>query len=314
MLKKQEAGKIAAVYVVGLFLSSVLWGADVLGQTSGRVEVKTLTLGIVSPIDQKEIEKHFQEFVEYVAKKLSSTANTQGRVIIAGTPPELASLLTAKRVDFYMESPYPTYVINDVEGTGTLLLRRWKGGMAEYKALIFTKRNSPTKRLDDLRGKMIAFEDPGSTSGHFLPKFFLSRSGFKLAEKARVEPTVPSGEIGYIFAYSQAALIDLVLTEQVAAGAFSDDDYAALDERRKADIVILAETERLPRHLLSIRKDLDPAVAKRLEEVLLSMHEDPEGRKILEKTDQTTKFDALPGGEAAMRRRLLETFYSPAKR
>jgi hypothetical protein len=55
-------------------------------------------------------------------------------------------------------------------------------------------------------------------------------------------------------------------------------------------------------------------VAKRLEEILLSMHDDPEGRKILEKTDQTTKFDALPGGEAAMRRRLLETFYSPVKR
>jgi phosphonate transport system substrate-binding protein len=108
--------------------------------------------------------------------------------------------------------------------------------------------------------------------------------------------------------------MDLVLTDQVAAGAFSDDDYAALEETKKSDLVILAETERLPRHLLSIRKDLDRALAKRLEEILLSMHDDPEGRKVLEKTDQTTKFDALPGGEAAMRRRLLETFYSPARK
>jgi len=314
MLKKREAGKFVAFYAIGFFLSSVLCGADVLGQTSGRVEVRTLTLGIVSPIDQKEIEKHFREFVEYVARKLSSAAKIEGKVVIAATPSQLASLLTAKQVDFYMESPYPTYVINDVEGAGMLLLRRWKGGMAEYKTLIFTKRNSATKRLDDLRGKIIAFEDPGSTSGHFLPKFFLSRSGFKLAEKTRVEPNVRAGEIGYIFAYSQAALMDLVLTDQVAAGAFSDDDYAALEETKKSDLVILAETERLPRHLLSIRKDLDRALAKRLEEILLSMHDDPEGRKVLEKTDQTTKFDALPGGEAAMRRRLLETFYSPARK
>jgi hypothetical protein len=41
------------------------------------------------------------------------------------------------------------------------------------------------------------------------------------------------------------------------------------------------------------------------------MHEDPEGGKILQKVDNTTKFDLLPGGEATMRRRLLESFVSP---
>jgi hypothetical protein len=30
--------------------------------------------------------------------------------------------------------------------------------------------------------------------------------------------------------------------------------------------------------------------------------------------NRTTKFDLLAGGEAAMRRRLLETFYSPGKK
>ena len=30
--------------------------------------------------------------------------------------------------------------------------------------------------------------------------------------------------------------------------------------------------------------------------------------------EQPTKFDALPGGELAMRQRLLDTFYSPEKK
>ena len=75
-----------------------------------------------------------------------------------------------------------------------------------------------------------------------------------------------------------------------------------------------------------VRLSRDPAVAdlfqyyasrltaERLEEILLSMNEDPEGRSILERTDATTKFDPLPGGEEGMRRRLLETFYSPEKK
>ena len=313
MIGKRLTSKFAVFYIVGIFLAGLLCGPEVSAQVSSGAPT-TFTLGIVSQVNQKEIEKHFMEFAEYVARRLAPTANVAGKVVTVGTPSRLASLLKAKQADYYLESPYPTYVINDVEGAGTLLLRRWKGGMAEYRSLIFTKRGGPIKRLDDLRGKMIAFEDPDSTSGHFLAKFFLSRRGFKLAEKSRVESNLPPEETGYIFAYSQGALMDLVLAEKVAAGAFSDDDYAALGEQQKSELAVLAQTERLPRHLLSIRKDLDPRLVKRLEEVLLSMHDDPDGRKILAKTDQTTRFDTLPGGEAAMRRQLLETFFSPPRK
>jgi hypothetical protein len=39
----------------------------------------------------------------------------------------------------------------------------------------------------------------------------------------------------------------------------------------------------LPRHLVSVRKDLAPALTKGLEKVLLSMHEDPEGVRYCKK-------------------------------
>ena len=103
-----------------------------------------------------------------------------------------------------------------------------------------------------------------------------------------------------------------MLTKKVAAGAFSDDDYARLDEKKDSEITILAETERLPRNLVSVRKDFAPALTDRLEKILLSMNEDDQGRKILQKTDDTTKFD-LPEGEAGLRRRLAEIFQSPKK-
>jgi phosphonate transport system substrate-binding protein len=213
-----------------------------------------------------------------------------------------------------MESAYPTNTINHVHGAGKTLLRRWKSGMTEYQGLIFTSRDSGVRNLEDLRGKTIAFEDPGSTSAYLLPKVFLQRSGFKLVQKREFDPFASSGEINYVFAYSQKKLLDLVLTEQAAAGAFSTDDHANLSDREKSHIAVLAQTERLPRHLLSVRSDLPSAVVARLEEILLAMHEDEVGRRILNKSDQTTKFDRLPEGEAGLRRRLLETFYSAEKR
>jgi phosphonate transport system substrate-binding protein len=314
MFVTRQTRRLAFVYSIATLLFDITLGFHAVGQTPGKVEAKTITLGIVAPMNQKEVEEHCRDFVSYVARKLSSAPAIEGRIVVAPTQSGLANLLTEQKVDFYMESPYPTYLINNVYGAGKLLLRRWKGGMAEYHAVIFTKKNSETRRLEDLRGKIIAFEDPGSTSGHFLPKFFLSRRGFKLSEKTRIEPNVSPGEVGYIFVYSQDKIVDLVLIKSVAAGAFSNDDYATLDERKKSDITILAETDRLPRHLLSIRRDLAPVLVDRLEKLLLSMHQDPEGRLILQRTDGTTKFDALPGGESAMRRRLLDTFYSPEKK
>ena len=300
--------------IFAILLLEMIVSANVAAQRRERLEAKTLSLAIIGESHRQEIEEHFREFVNYVARKLSSGSKIEGKVVVASNLPELAKFLEEGRADFYMESPYPTYVVNVVHGAGKLLLRRWQRGKAEYRSLIFTKKDSGINRLEELRGKIIAFEDPESSSGYFLPKFFFLRNGFKLSEKAQVRTAVAAGEVGYVFAQSQRKLVDLVLTGQAAAGAFSDDDYARLDERRKSEIGVLAQTELLPRHLVSVRKNMAPALAGRIAEILLSMHEDSDGRKILEKTGDTTKFDELPEGEEGMRRRLLETFFSAEKK
>ena len=77
-----------------------------------------------------------------------------------------------------MESAYPSYVINFVHGHGKLLLRRWKSGMADYYSVIFTKRNSGIKSLEDLKGKT-RLRGCGSTSGYLLPKFVFAPPGIE---------------------------------------------------------------------------------------------------------------------------------------
>ena len=297
---------IAALVCVMVFTANA-------AQKPEKMKSQTLSLGIIAETNRPQIEEHFSDFARYVAGKLTPASDIEGKVVIASTPFQLAGLIEQKKVDFYMDSPYPTYLVNYVHGVARLLLRRWKGGMAEYRSLIFTKRNGEVNRLEDLRGKVFVFEDPGSTSGHFLPKAFLMRKGFKFADKSRFDPPSFPTDIGYLFAYSQEKVVDWVLTKKVAAGAFSDDDYARLDEKKRSDITILARTEPLPRNLLSVRRDFAPALADRLEKILISMHENDQGQRILTKTDDTTKFDLLPEGEAGFRRRLSEIFHPSEK-
>lgn len=282
-------------------------GAKAKAQTAPGAGAPIISLGIVSQKPTHKIEEH-RDFVNYLARKLSSVPDANGVVVVTPTALELAKLLGEKKVDFYMESPYPTFVINRQIGA-RILLRRWKGGVGEYRGIIFARRDSGVAQLDGLLGKMMAFEDPGSTSGYFLPKVFLFQKGFKLTEKPSFEAKVSGKEIGYLFAQgSEKNLRNWVLTRKVAAAAYSDNDFAKLDEKTKQELVILAETPMFPRHLLSIRKDLDPAMADRLKNILLSMHQDEEGQKVLKRADQTTKFDELPGGGEAFRRKFREVF------
>ncbi len=263
-------------------------GLKAEAQTKQTASTKTLTLGIVFQGTREPLEEHFRPLVDYAARKLTPTAETKGMIVVAPTPGQMMKLLEEKRVDFYMESPYPTYLINRL-GAAKLLLRRWKGGIGEYRSLIFTNKESGIARLEDLRGKIIAFEDTGSTSGYLLPKLFLLKKGFSVVEKPSAGAKVSDREIGYIFADTYKNIASLVVQNKVAAGAISNDDYASVDDTSKASISILGESESVPRHLVSVRKDLPEAMAKRLKEILLSMHQDEEGKNNLTTNRQYDK-------------------------
>lgn len=310
---KTESRYFLSICAGVALILSVARTANAAEKAPQPLNVKSLTMGLVFQNPKEPVPEPLREFVGYVARKLSATPAISATVAVAPTPSQLVKLLEEKRVDFFIESPYPTYLINR-QGAATLLLRRWKGGMGEYRSVIFTNKESGISRVEELRGKMIAFEDVGSTSGYFMPKLLLLNKRLMLTEKPGLDAKVAAKEIGYVFAGSDKNILNFVLAKMVAAGAFSNDDYAAVGEKEKSAISILAETANMPRHLVSIRKDLPAPVAKRLKEVLLAMHEDAEGRAILQRTDNTTKFDLLPGGEESMRKKLVELFRPHGKK
>src|ERR1044072_7107851 len=239
----------------------VFLGAKALAQSQDSFAPNRITLGLVSASQRQEITNYFEPFVAYVARKIFAGSEPQGRVLVVSSLPELARLLDQKSVDFYMESPYPTYVVNQVHGAGRVLLRRWKGGVAEYRSLIVTAKDSGIDRLETLRGRKIAFEDPESSSGYFLPKFFLQRNGFRLSPETDTVSQVSPAAITYMFAGTTDKVLDFVLARQVSAGAMSDDDFSLLEPQKKDRLNVLAQTDLFPRHLVSVRKDFLPGGA-----------------------------------------------------
>jgi phosphonate transport system substrate-binding protein len=87
-----------------------------------------------------------------------------------------------------------------------------------------------------------------------------------------------------------------VLSGRVAAAATDSTTYGELPADVKDKLVILAETEALPRQVGIARPGLDEKLKAALVEVLLHAHEDDAGKKALDSFQGTAKFDEFPQG------------------
>lgn len=296
---------VSVSLAAALALFSGLSGVSAQAAATPAVEIKAIRLAAISHAPRTSLEQ-YQDLTTYIAGKLAP--GVKGEVLIARDIDDLVKLIGEKKVDLYMESAYPTYVVNKRTGA-RILVRRWKGRVPEYSTVLFTRRGSGITEVKELLGKMVAFEDRGSTSGYLLPKAYLTRLGFKVVEKSSFASPVSPQEIGYVFAHgAETNILNWVVLGQVAAGAFNDNAYSQLEEQRRRQLSIIAETERLPRQLVSGRGDLQPAVVQRLKEILVTMHENDSGRKALQKALKTSKFDLLPGGEDRVNKQIEDLF------
>lgn len=255
---------------------------------------KTIRIGSISDDPVAEL-KTFQPIADYLAGQLHTEGIDRGTVIVASSMEQMASFLREGKVDIYVDSPFPTLVINKLSHS-RLLLRRWKRGVAEYHSVIFVRKDSGVRRIEDLRGKVLAFEEPFSTSAYFLPKTSLIAVREKLTEVASFRAKVKPGEIGYVFSDDDENTMVWVLRGRVAAGAMSRANFRELAKKQLGDLQVIHVTGSVPRHVVNYRSDLDPTLVQRIKAILLHMHELEEGRKVLQDFEKTTKFDEFPSG------------------
>jgi ABC-type phosphate/phosphonate transport system substrate-binding protein len=248
-------------------------------------------LGSISNSPVVETRK-FWPLASYLARHLQSEGIDEGKVVVAENIPAMSSFLQTHQVDLYIDSFFPSFAVSRVSGS-KLLLRRWKMGKSEYQSVIFTRKDSGIARLEDLKGKVIAFEDPFASSGYFFPKIALLQKGLRLALKRQGIDPVKSDEVGYFFSHSDSKTIFLVLNGVVAAGATDDQKY--LTSAKNVDsFKILHETISFSRQIVSYRADLPAKLVTRVKDLLLNMHQTEEGRQVLQEFESTTKFEELP--------------------
>ena len=246
-------------------------------------------LGSISTSTVVETRK-FWPLASYLERQLQSQGIVEVKVVVAESIPAMSSLLQTRQVDLYIDSFFPALAVSRLSGS-KLLLRRWKMGKGEYQSVIFTRKDSGIARLEDLMGKVIAFEAPFASSSYFFPKMVLLEKGLRLTLKRQGIDPVKSDEVGYIFSYSDSQTIFMVLNGAVAAGATDDQKYLTL--AKNLDFKIIHETVSFPRQIVSHRADLPAKLVTRVKEVLLNMHQTEQGRQVLQVFESTSKFEEI---------------------
>ncbi|MFQ5887573.1 MAG: phosphate/phosphite/phosphonate ABC transporter substrate-binding protein [Candidatus Hydrothermarchaeales archaeon] len=272
-----------------LFLvSATFFASDAILAAEGRL----LIFGRVQSNPVKAIRDR-QPFVDYIAKKLAPLGISGGRILVVDKMSLLARAIREGKVDLFHDSVVPTMILSKWSGS-IPILRQWKHGESEYYGIILVRKDSGINSLTDLKGKVIAFDEPHSTSAHVLPRMLLVEKKLKLVQIISPGESQPDA-VGFIHT-SDGNAPHLLVAGRVDAAGTSHREFKGLRPDIKDRLKILAKSKSVPRLLISVRKDLDPKMVTALRRILLNMDKDPEGRVALKKQQKTTKIDEIPRG------------------
>ena len=254
----------------------------------------TLVIGKVSNNPKKHY-RYLKPIADYVANKMQDLGIKRAKVRMANNNHKMLMLLQSGQVDWVTETLFSALIFNE-KANAQFLLRKWKKGVPDYYTVFFTRNDSGIKQLSDLKGKMIALEDRGSTTAFFLPIMALLQQNLNLLELTSLRESVPSGSVGYVFSHQEINTSTWVHKGLVSVGAYNNLDWEKEDHNPSAfrkDMHIFYKTRPYPRAIELVRNNLDPKIRERLKQILLHIHEDPKAKQVLYSYQKTTRFDEI---------------------
>ncbi len=230
---------------------------------------KPLQVAVAAMVSPKETFVYYRELLEYVGAKMGK----QVELIQRKTYGEIDELLGKGLIDVAFVCSGPYAAGKDRYGFDLLATPEIHGSHF-YRAYLIVNANSSYNRLEDLRGKVFAFTDPGSNTGRLVPTYWLAVIGEK--------PETFFGST--IYTYSHDNSIMAVARGLVDGASMDGSIWDYLDQRNPSltsSTRIIKKSEPYGIPPLVASRQLSKQLKQRISNLLFSMHEDPDGRRIL---------------------------------
>lgn len=245
---------------------------------------RILKVGFTPWENQEDMLKNSQLIVDQMSKALHM------RVVpfVATDYSGVIEAMRSKKIDLAFFPP-AAYVMAQKQAHAKVILKSKFNGVALYHSAIITHRNSPIKKLSDLKGKTFAFVDPASTSGCIIPKVMLMN--------AKLNPERDFSRL--IYAGGHDAVVLSVLNRQVDAGATyanNKNGYNAWNKMLKPSerkmIRVISYSQPIPSDNMCVRADLDANLINRIKKFYLDLSATEHGRKDIRRMYKVDGFTA----------------------
>jgi phosphonate transport system substrate-binding protein len=230
-----------------------------------------LRVAVAAMISPKETFIYYRELLDYIGR--NSGHNVQ--LIQRKTYEEVNELFPKGEIDLAFICTGPYAASREKYGFEALATPQVRG-QPFYQSYLIVPKDSSYQRLEDLKGRVFAFTDPDSNTGAMVPRFWLAEMG-----------ETPESFFGKtIFTYSHDNSILAVAKGLVDAAAVDGHQWEYFEHFSPAYTSrtrVMRKSQPFGGPPLVASARLQGDTRSNIRELVLSMHNDPEGKRILEK-------------------------------
>ncbi|MGQ9862136.1 MAG: substrate-binding domain-containing protein [Thiobacillaceae bacterium] len=255
--RRQCLGKLAGLALGGLL-------APVTGTAAGRPHVR---LGFTPAFvhDQYALLADWQRHME---RRLGLSVEFVQR----DSYRETMDLIRLKQMDFAWVCDYPYLHLKDL--VRLLAVPLYKGRPHYRSYLIVAADNRSVNSLKDLKNGVFAYADPLSNTGYLSPRYRLRQLGEDPRTFFRKT----------FFTWSHKKVVEAVARGMAQGGAVDSFVWETLDRIEPRLTRATRIVERSPEYGFPpfvAHRDVEPALFARVQNFLLTMHQDPDGKALL---------------------------------
>jgi len=230
---------------------------------------RTLRVAVSAMVSPKKTFSNYRALLDYIGKKLNSNI----QLIQRKTYTEINELFLKGKVDlaFICSGPYATGKEKyGFEALATPIIR----GEPFYHSYLIVNKNSSIKTLEDLKGRIFAFTDPESNTGALIPTYWVVQKGER--------PETFFKSINYTYSHDNSILaVARSLVDGAAVDGMIWEYYNTRNPVNTSQTRVIKKSIPFGSPPFVASAYLPSDIKENARNVLLKMHQDPEGRRIL---------------------------------
>ncbi len=181
---------------------------------------------------------------------------------------------------FIMPNPWQTLL---GQKHGYSVLAMW-GAAEDFRGLLVVRKDSPIRQVSDLKGKTISYPSPTAVAAAMLPQYWLHQHGLNIQQ-----------DVKNVYVGSQFSTLQHVFSGNSDVASTWPPPWRLFQAKypqEAASLRVIWETPPLLNNSVMARNDVPAELAQQVQHLLLTMHDDAQGRLVLTMSETSRFFAA----------------------